>query len=142
MEATEIIRCRGHPLIRSTHPTTFEVTCENYLTDKGNCIIGIAAEKGCTGLSPLFKSVLAHDDAHLITTLMCHGEKVEIRSRGSAQMLLDHPTDIVWRKSTFVCGRTIGIRSDCVALTLPKAFIQNLKAGKEMELILVATRPG
>ncbi|MDD1684788.1 MAG: DUF371 domain-containing protein [Methanoregula sp.] len=142
MEAQEIIRCHGHPLVRGTHPTTFEVTCENYLTRKGNCIIGIAADKGCAGLSPVFKSVLAHNDAHLVTTLACHGEKAEIHSHGSSQMLLDHPTDMVWRKSTFVCGRTIGIQSDYVALTLPKAFVQNLIAGKEMELTLVATRPG
>ncbi len=142
MEAQEIIRCHGHPLVRGTHPTTFEVTCENYLTRNGNCIIGIAADKSCAGLSPVFKSVLAHNDAHLVTTLACYGEKVEIHSHGSAQMLLDHPTDMVWRKSTFVCGRTIGIQSDYVALTLPKALVQNLIAGKEMELILVATRPG
>jgi hypothetical protein len=142
MEAEEIIRCHGHPLVLGTHPTTFEVTCGDHLTRSGNCIIGIAADKGCAGLSPSFKSVLAHDDAHLVTTLMCHGEKVEIRSRGSAQMLFSHPTDMVWRKSTFVCGRTIGIRSDYVALTLPKALVQSLKAGKEMVVTLVATRPG
>jgi uncharacterized protein len=142
MEALEIIRCHGHPLVLGTHPTTFEVTREDHLTRKGNCIIGIAADKGCAGLSPAFKAVLAHDDAHLITMLACHGEKVKIHSRGSALMLLDHPTDMVWRKSTFVCGRTIGIRSDYVALTFPKGLLQNLKAGKEMEVTLVAMRPG
>jgi len=142
MEATDIIRCHGHPLVLGTHPTTFEVTCEDHLTGRGNCIIGIAADKGCAGLSPVFKSVLAHDDAHLVTTLACHGEKVKIHSLGSAQMLLDHPTDMVWRKSSFVCGRTIGILSDYAALTLPQALVQNLIEGKEMELTLVATRPG
>lgn len=142
MEAKEIIRCHGHPLVRGTHPTTFEVTCEACLTKNGNCIIGIAADKGCAGLSSAFRSVLAHDDAHLVTTLACDGEKVEVRSRGSVQMGLDHPTDMVWRKSTFVCGRTIGIMSDHVALTLPKGLVQNLTAGKEMIVTMVATRPG
>jgi hypothetical protein len=142
MEAVEIIRCYGHPLVRSTHPTTFEVTCEGHLTEKGNCIIGIAADKGCADLSSLFKSILAHDDAHLVTTLECGGEKAEIRSRGSSRMLLDHPADMVWRKSEFVCGRTIGIRSDYTALTLPRALVRNLLMGKEMLVTLVATRPG
>ena len=50
MEAQEIIRCRGHPLVLGTHPTTFEVTREDHLTENGNCIIGIAADKGCAGL--------------------------------------------------------------------------------------------
>src|SRR5512133_206513 len=131
MEAQEIFRCRGHPLVLGTHPTTFEVTRENHLTVTGNCIIGIGADKGCAGLSPAFKAVLAHDDAVLITRLACKGVVVEIQSRGSSTFTLDHPTDMVWRKSTFVCSRTIGILSDRVALTLPRELMENLARGKE-----------
>jgi uncharacterized protein len=142
MEAQEIIRCRGHPLVRGTHPTTFEVTREDRLTENGNCIIGIAADKGCTGLSPVFRTVLAHDDAVLVTRLECNGVVTEVRSRGSSQMALDHPTDMVWRRSAFVCGRTIGILSDRVARTLPRDLRENLARGEEMVLTLTVTRPG
>jgi hypothetical protein len=142
MEATEIIRCRGHPLVLGTHPTTFEVTREEHLTESGNCIIGIAADKGCAGLTPAFKAILAHDDAVLVTRLACNGIVAEIRSLGSTQLTLDHPTDVVWRKSPFVCGRTIGIRSDGVARTLPRELIANLVQGNEMVVTLTATRPG
>lgn len=142
MEAQEIIRCRGHPLVLGNHPTTFEVTREAHLTENGNCIIGIGADRGCAGLSPEFRSVLAHDDAILITRLECDGVAAEIRSHGSSQMMLNHPADMVWRRSTFVCGRTIGIRSDTVALTLPRDLIENLVLEKEMVVTLTATRPG
>jgi hypothetical protein len=57
-------------------------------------------------------------------------------------MTLDHPDDMVWRKSTFVCGRTIGILSDKVALTLPRELMENLARGEEMVVILTATRLG
>ena len=142
MEAHETIRCRGHPLVLGTHPTTFEVTCGEHLTKNGNCIIGIAADKGCAGLSPAFKAVLAHDDAVLVTRLACNGIVVEVRSRGSSRFTLDHPTDMVWRKSPFVCGRTIGIQSDRIAKTLPRELIATLAQGKEMVVTLTATRPG
>jgi hypothetical protein len=142
MEAQEIIRCRGHPLVLGTHPTTFEVTSEDHLTKNGNCIIGIAADKGCAGLTPAFKTVLAHDDAVLVTRLACKGIVAEVRSTGSSKFALDHPTDMVWRKSTFVCGRTIGILSDRVALTLPRELMENLAWGEEMRITLTATRPG
>jgi uncharacterized protein len=142
MEAQETIRCRGHPLVLGTHPTTFEVTREDYLTGNGNCIIGIAADKGCAGLSPVFKAVLAHDDAVLVTRLACNGVVAEIRSRGSSKMALDHPSDMVWRKSAFVCGRTIAILSDRTALTLPRGLMENLAHGEEMVVTLTATRPG
>jgi hypothetical protein len=142
MEAQVHIRCRGHPLVSGTHPTTFEVTCEPHLTNTGNCIIGIAADKGCAGLSPAFKNVLSHDDARLLTRLACGEIEVEIHSRGSSLFTLDHPTDMVWRRSTFTCGRTIGIMSDLVAATLPDELIRNLIAEKEMVVTLTATRPG
>ena len=142
MKAQEFVRCRGHPLVLGTHPTTFEVTREDHLTANGNCIIGIAADKGCAGLSEDFKRVLAHDDAILVTRLECGGVVADITSRGSARMTLDHPADMVWRRSTFVCGRTIGIHSDLVAATLPEELIRNLALGKEMLVTLTATCPG
>jgi uncharacterized protein len=142
MEAQETICCRGHPLVRGNHPTTFEVTREEHLTKNGNCIIGIGAEKGCNGLSPEFRDILSHDDAVLITRLSCEGITAEVKSRGSSMFTLDHPTDMVWRRSSFVCGRTIGILSDHVAATLPQALMANLAAGKEMIVTLTAMRPG
>jgi len=142
MEAQEIICCQGHPLILGTHPTTFEVTGEGHLTKRGNCIIGVSSDKTCASLSAEFKRVLSHDDAVLITRLSCDGETIEVKSRGSSQFTLDHPADMVWRRSSFVCGRTIGILSDHVAATLPGTLIANLAAGKEMIIILTAMRPG
>jgi uncharacterized protein len=142
MIAEEFVRCRGHPLVLGTHPTTFEVTREAHMTENGNCIIGIAADKGCAGLSAAFRAALARDDAALLTRLECGGTIATIASRGSAQMTLDHPTDMVWRRSTFVCGRTIGILSDHVAATLPEELIRNLVSGKEMLVTLTVTCPG
>jgi hypothetical protein len=142
MEVQEIIHCRGHPLVTGNHPTTFEVTREDHLTKNGNCIIGISAEKGCVGLSASFKKVLANDDAILTTRLSSGDVTVEVTSHGSSRFTLDHPTDMVWRRSSFVCGRTIGILSDHVAADLPKALIVNLVAGKEMIVTLTAMRPG
>jgi uncharacterized protein len=141
MEAQEIIRCRGHPLVFGTHPTTFEVTCEKHLTGNGNCIIGVAADKGCAGLSMDFRQVLAHDDAVLVTRLSAGNAEVEVRSRGSVRLTLDHPTDLVWRRSTFTCGRTIGICSDHVAATLSRELIAALRNGEVMTVTLTVTRP-
>ena len=142
MKAQETIWCRGHLLVLGTHPTTFEVTTEEHLTTKGNCIIGIGADKGCAGLSAAFKAVLAQDNAVLVTQLSCNGIEIIIQSKGSSQFTLAHPTDLVWRRSTFVCSRTIGILSDQVAATLPEELIATLKTGAVMVVTLTATCPG
>ena len=86
--------------------------------------------------------MLSKDDAVLITLLSCDGVTIEVKSRGSLSSLWIISTDIVWRRSSFVCGRTIGIMSDHVAATLPKSLIEHLAAGKEMLVTLTAIRPG
>lgn len=142
MEATEVIRCRGHPLVSASHPTTFEVTMEETLSENGHCIIGVGADKGAAGLSTEFKEILCRDGARLTTTLTCEGVSVKVQSEGCAAMALDHRTDCVWRKSSFVCGRTIGIRSDHVAATLPAALVAHLKAGRPMVVTMTVRSPG
>lgn len=137
MPVQELIRCRGHPLVSSRHPTTFEITKEEELTSAGDCIIGIGADRGAADLSSAFRAALAREDAVLVTTLRCGPIEVEVRSAGHPGLVLDHPTDLVWRRSDFVCGRTIGIRSDYVARTLPRLLIDRLRGGAPLEAELV-----
>ena len=41
-----IIRARGHPNLLGTHHTTWQLTREPHLTQKGDCIIGVDADAG------------------------------------------------------------------------------------------------
>lgn len=142
MEAIEIIRCKGHPLVSARHPTTFEITTEEHLTEYGHCIIGVEAEKGARDLSEEFRHILCHDDATLTTVLACGAVMAEVRSQGSAALTLDHPTDLVWRKSRFTCGRTVGILSDTVAADLPQELVNCLRERDTMVVTMTVRRPG
>jgi len=141
MKATDIVRARGHPLVQGVHPTTFEVTKDVTLTLSGDCIIGVAADKGAADLDPELKALLRDDRAVLTTRLITGGETVEVRSRGSAALTLDHPADLVWRRSDFTSDRTVGIRSDRVAATIPREFIEALRRGEELVVELEVEIP-
>ncbi len=132
MEAHELIRCRGHPLVRGLHRTTFEVTKEEELTSGGDCIIGVCADKGAADLHPGFRRLLSDDRACLTTRIMAGDLVAEVHSRGSSAFTLDHPSDLVWRRSTYVCGRTVGISSDLVARTIPREIIRYIRNGGEV----------
>ena len=138
MEAEERVRGRGHSLVRATHPTTFEVTTEGHLTTRGDCIIGIRADRGAAGLSEEFRRVLADDRAILTTRLTAGGHSGEVLGRGSSRMTLAHPTDLVWRRSSFVDPRTVAIRCDRTAATLPRELVRALSEGAELEVVMVA----
>jgi hypothetical protein len=139
MKVTETIWCRGHPNVLSLHPTTFEITKEEHLTCMGDCIIAVGADRSIADLSPGFKAALSHDDAVLYTRLTCGGNSVVVTSFGSAGLILDHPSDMVWRRSRYVCGRTIGIETDRAARTLPRELIDCLRAGGELLVEMTVT---
>ncbi|HOI13735.1 MAG TPA: DUF371 domain-containing protein [Methanoculleus sp.] len=141
MKARDIVRARGHPLVQGAHRTTFEVTKDETLTETGDCIIGVAADKGAADLDPGLKALLRDDRAVLTARLTTGGETVEVRSRGSAAFTLDHPRDLVWRRSDFISDRTVGISSDRVAASLPRGFIEALRRGEELVVELEVEIP-
>lgn len=141
MEAVEEFECLGHPLVSGKHRTTLEITRDASLTQNGDCIIGVSSAKGAADLSGEFKRILANDDASLQTVLSAGGIEITINSKGSSMMTLDHPTDMVWRRSGFVCGRTVGIYSDTTALTLPRELIHHLSAEEKMSVKMTASTP-
>jgi uncharacterized protein len=138
MEAEERIRCLGHHLVLATHPTTFEVTAEDHLTRRGDCIIGIRADRGAAGLSREFRRVIADDRAILTTRLTAGGHATEVHGRGSSKMTLTHPTDLVWRRSNYICPRTVAIHCDRTAASLPRDLVAALGEGAELEVELIA----
>ncbi|HUU76624.1 MAG TPA: DUF371 domain-containing protein [Methanoregulaceae archaeon] len=138
MKLEEVIRCHGHPNIRGEHRSTFQITTEAHLSPRGDCVIGIGADKGASDLGEEFRRLIADEGTTLVTLLRCRDISVRVVSSGSAAFTLDHPTDLVWRRSTFSCGRTIGICSDHTARTLPRSLMHYLKEGGEMVVVMTA----
>lgn len=123
---SERLVCRGHPHVRALHRSTFEITKEEHLTPSGTCILAIHADKGPCELEPEFRESLMSDSARLVTTLTAGNESCTISAQGSSRLTLDHPTDLVWRRSSYIDCRTIAIHADRTAQTLPRALIAAL----------------
>lgn len=124
------IRCQGHPFVTALHPTTLEITKDTELTPRGDCIIGIAADMAARDLPREIRDLLCRDDAIVTADFCCEGQLVTVRGRGSSMMTLSHPTDMVFRRSDFVCDRTVAIRADGAARTFPRDFVEKVAAGK------------
>ncbi len=141
MPVTEIIHCRGHKNVLWRHKSTFEITKETELSKNGDCIIAVGADKGAMDLSPEFREAISHEEAVLRTTLTCGEHSVTIISQGSPGITLTHPTDLVWRRSCFVCSRTIAVYSDHTAALLPREMMAALQSGAELVVTLSVEGP-
>lgn len=127
MEVREVIVARGHENIRATHRSTFEITREGELSRRGDCIIAVSADKALADLSVKFKECLLNEKAE-ITILIEADEVAEVvKAFGSPKLILTHPTDIVVRKSDYVCARTLAIRADKAACDLSRKLVEKLR---------------
>jgi hypothetical protein len=131
MEATEIILGYGHENIQATHKTTFEVTKEVQLTRKGDCIIAISANKTMTDFSSDFKKNLRKENAKITVIIETEDIVEVVNALGSSRLILTHPTDIVVRKSNYICNRTLAIQADKAACDLSRKLVEKLENPKQ-----------
>jgi len=127
MRVIEKINAYGHRNIRSTHRTTFEITKEEGLTKRGDCVIAVGATKGARDLSVRFREAVKRGDAKITITVEAGGVREVVEARGTLRLLFTHPTDIVVRKSDYVCGRTVAIRANKAASDLSRELVEKLK---------------
>ncbi|MEM2247951.1 MAG: DUF371 domain-containing protein [Candidatus Bathyarchaeia archaeon] len=138
-EAIEEIRAFGHSLVRATHKTTFEVTREDHLTERGDCIIAVKADKAARDLSERFRDIARRPNAEIIIIIEANGERDVVRAYGSPRLTLTHSMDIVVRKSSYVCARTVAIGADKAACNLSRKLIEKLRnPHQEVRIILSA----
>jgi hypothetical protein len=124
---TVVFSARGHENIEATHKTTFEVTKETALTKRGDCIIAVEATKAAANLPFEFKEAARKEGAQITVTIEADEQKETVKAKGSPQLQFTHPTDLVVRKSDYVCGRTLAIRADKAAIDFSRKLVEKLK---------------
>ncbi|WP_232215811.1 DUF371 domain-containing protein [Archaeoglobus veneficus] len=124
----EVIIAWGHPNITAKHPTTLEITKDEHLTPRGDCIIGVRASKAISDLPQEIKGCLCGGKkAMIVLYLPDYGMREVVTGFGSPRLTFTHPTDIVVRKSDYVCGRTLIIKADKAAADLSREMVRLLK---------------
>ena len=122
-----VIFAHGHENIQATHETTFEITKETTLTKRGDCIIAEEATKGAADLPLEFKEAARKKGAQITITIEAGELKEIVRAKGSPRLLFTHATDLVVRKTDYVCGRTLAITADKTASDLSRKLIEKLR---------------
>ena len=127
----EVIHAFGHENIRSSHPTTIMFTKERNVTQRGDCVVAVGADKSVADLSIEFKDALRQPNAKLTILLEVDGLKGQINAYGSTELTLNHPNDLVIRKSEFTSDRTLAVKADKSSGDLSKAVVEKLKNPKQ-----------
>lgn len=117
----------GHENIRATHHSTLEVTTENYLTKKGDCIIGINASKSAFSLSSKTKDFLKHNLSTFKVVIEVGEQSDSFVCHGSDKLSFLSKTSMVFRKSKYVDDRTVGVLCSKAASDIDRRIVAKLK---------------
>ncbi|HID47625.1 MAG TPA: DUF371 domain-containing protein [Methanothermococcus okinawensis] len=121
-----LITAKGHPNVKCTHKTTLEITKEDYLTSTGDCIIGISADKSMLDFPEDFKERI-RNASRVVVEILVDGLRDVVVGRGHRDLILNHPTDIVIRRSTYICPRTLMICADKGARDIDREIVRRLR---------------
>ena len=137
-ETREVIFGYGHENMRATHKTTLEFTKDPHLSKKGDCIVTVAADKALADLTAEFKKNLRKPHAKITITIEADEVIEQVTAYGSPQLILTHGTDVVIRKSDYVCSRTLAVHADKAACDLSRDLVEKLKNPKQKAKITLA----
>ena len=139
MTELEKVFAYGHEKVLCTHNTTIELTKDDFLTERGTCILGINASKACYDLTPKLKSKIQSGYKFKIS-INAEGTSDSFYGYGNPNLKLLNNKDMVFRKSSFICDRTVLINCTKASNELSRELINKLKiSGKKFSLIFDTT---
>lgn len=130
------IKAKGHKNVSSLHKSTFEITTDPEIGITADCIIGVDMNSSMLNFSDEFKDKIANSDTKILVLLDTPNAHDEIIGFGHEDLTLTHPTDIVCRKSDYVCPRTLIIKSSKAASDLDLDLINDLKNEETLEVTI------
>jgi hypothetical protein len=117
----------GHPNIRSLHAKTIEITKDEHLTPRGDCIIGVKADKACADLDESLKHRLKSNSSVIKIEIMVGDKSFLISGSGDKRISMLNAHDIVIRKTNFVCPRTMSVLCDKASSDMPRKLVKVLQ---------------
>ncbi|MEM0340031.1 MAG: DUF371 domain-containing protein [Acidilobaceae archaeon] len=130
-----IFEAEGHPNVRAEHKTTIEVTREEDLSPRGDCIIGVKAELSAKDLPEWFKAEAKRGS--LVVAVLCAESVCDcVVGLGSPLMSFEDEKKIVFRRSDYIGPETIMIKASRAAAHLRRDLIARLSSGAKLKVAL------
>ena len=117
----------GHHNVLSTHAMTIEITKAPTLSLRGDCIIGVNANKACRDLKPSLRNLLRQPNLLVKIEFEVSDLFFTMDGRSDPRLSLLNDHDIVIRKSNFACPRTVAISCNKSSSDIPRDLVYLLR---------------
>jgi uncharacterized protein len=128
---------QGHFNVTSGHRTTLEITRDKNIGKTADCIIGVSSNAKLEDFPLELRKSIKNDNSTIKIRLETENARDVIKGYGHPDLTLNHPTDMVCRKSEYTCNRTLMIKADKAAADLKRELIDDLKEGKKLKVTIM-----
>ncbi|MCS7138446.1 MAG: DUF371 domain-containing protein [Crenarchaeota archaeon] len=132
----EKVHGRGHKNISATHPTTLAITRDAEVRKSGDCFLLVSADKSPRMLSDAFKNA-ARKPVKIIVKIIAGDLVDEFYCYGDPALTFRDDFTMVFRKSKYICDKTVGIRSNKSAVDIDRRIVERLREGCEATIELI-----
>jgi len=133
---SDTIRAKGHRNILATHKTTLQITKDDSISKRADCVVAVSADKSLSDLVSDVKTALSTKTAKICLTIQAGHMSEVITGFGSAHLTLSDTNDMVVRKSAFVSGRTLMVGANKAARDLDRKFVEKLKKPENINITI------
>lgn len=130
-------KAKGHHNVTSKHKTTFEVTQDTEMGLAADCIVGVSSNVSLNDLPLQMREAIQDENTEIKVILETENAEDVIMGCGHPALTLDHPTDMVCRRSDYTCSRTLMIHADKAAVDLDSDLIDELASGKTLKVTII-----
>jgi uncharacterized protein len=123
----ESVTFLGHRNIRCLHSKTIEITKAVSLSTNGDCIAGVSASKACSDFDSEFKAKLSEIGRKVNLEIITSEMTFRMHGFSDQRLTLSHNHDIVIRKSSYVCPRTLCVLCDKASSDIPRDLVMKLQ---------------
>jgi uncharacterized protein len=133
---SDTIHAKGHRNILATHKTTLQITKDESISKRADCVVAVSADKSLSELVSDVKTALSSNTAKICLTIQAGHMSEVITGFGSAALTFSDTDDMVVRKSTFISGRTLMIGANKAARDLDRKFVEKLKTPENITITI------
>jgi len=125
-------------MITARHKNTLEITKDEYVTERGTCIIACSSDKAASDLRGELREVIKDDLTVIIVKIRCRDISDIVLCRGSSNLKLSNNRKIIIRRSRYIDDATLCIESNKGAADLDRRLINMICMGETVEIVICA----
>ncbi len=134
----DTVHARGHSMITGKHRNTIEITKDEYVTERGTCIIACSSDKAVKDLNSELRELLKNDNTIVIVKIITRNLSDIVICRGSKNLKLSNDRKIIIRRSRYVDDSTLCIEANKASIDIDRKIISMLCMCEEVTIKICA----